>query len=49
MRKAWKFRGGTLDKTIFDLMVLFNEYQLPPRFAPDDIDVRTSFGWFAHT
>lgn len=50
MSGAWRFRDGTLDKTIFNLVVLFNEYQLPPRFAPDDIviDVGAHIGSFAH-
>ena len=50
MNGAWRFRDGTLDKTIFNLVVLLNEYQLPPRFAPDDIviDVGAHIGSFAH-
>lgn len=46
----WKFRSGTLDKMIFNGVVFFNEYQLPPRFAPDDIviDVGAHIGSFAH-
>ena len=50
MSGVWRFRDGTLDKTIFNDVVLFNEYQLPARFAPDDIviDVGTHIGSFAH-
>src|SRR6185295_8079913 len=50
MSGVWRFRDGTLDKTIFTLVVLLNEYQLPPRFAPDDvvIDVGAHVGSFAH-
>jgi FkbM family methyltransferase len=50
MTEAWRFRNGTLDQTIFNIVVLFNEYQLPDRFAADDIviDVGTHIGSFAH-
>jgi FkbM family methyltransferase len=50
MTEAWRFRDGTLDKTIFNIVVLFNEYRLPPRFAPGDIviDVGAHIGSFAH-
>src|SRR6185295_14893401 len=50
MSAIWRFRDGTLDQTIFNDVVLFNEYQLPPRFGPDDvvIDVGTHIGSFAH-
>ena len=49
MTEAWKFRSGTLDHGIFNHVVLFNEYQLPDRFAPDDIviDVGAHIGSFA--
>ena len=49
MTEAWKFRSGTLDHGIFNHVVLFNEYQLPDRFAPDDIviDVGAVLGSFA--
>lgn len=47
---AWRFREGTLDQTIFNIVVLFNEYRLPARFAPGDIviDVGAHIGSFAH-
>ncbi len=50
MTEAWRFRNGTLDQTIFNIVVLFNEYRLPPRFAPGDIviDVGAHIGSFAH-
>ncbi len=50
MTEAWRFRNGTLDQTIFNIVVLFNEYRLPDRFAADDIviDVGTHIGSFAH-
>ena len=49
MTEAWRFRPGTLDKVIFNGVVVFNEYQLPPRFAPGDIiiDVGAHIGSFA--
>lgn len=50
MTNAWKFRHGTLDEAIFNCVVSLNEYQLPDRFAPDDvvIDVGAHIGCFAH-
>jgi len=50
MTEAWRFRDGTLDQTIFNIVVLFNEYRLPRRFAPGDIviDVGAHIGSFAH-
>ena len=50
MAEPWSFRDGTLDQTIFDAVVRFNEYQLPERFAPTDIviDVGAHIGSFAH-
>jgi len=49
MIDAWQFRPGTLDKAIFNGVVLFNEYQLPLRFAPGDIviDIGAHIGSFA--
>jgi len=49
MSEAWSFRDGTLDQAIFNAVVLFNEYQLPERFAPGDIviDVGAHIGSFA--
>ncbi len=49
MTDAWKFRSGTLDHGIFNHVVLFNEYQLPGSFAPDDIviDIGAHIGSFA--
>jgi FkbM family methyltransferase len=50
MTEAWKFRNSTLDKAIFNGVVVFNEYQLPVRFEPGDIviDVGAHIGSFAH-
>jgi FkbM family methyltransferase len=47
-RTAWHFRPGTEDRLIFDEVVLFNEYQLPETFRPDDIvlDVGAHIGSF---
>ena len=49
MTETWRFRNGTLDKAIFNGVVLYNEYRLPPRFAPGDIviDVGAHIGSFA--
>jgi FkbM family methyltransferase len=50
MTQTWKFRDNTMDRMIFNGVVLFDEYRLPPRFAPDDvvIDVGAHTGSFAH-
>ena len=47
-RCYWQFRPGTLDRAIFDGVVVFNEYQLPDTFKPDDIvlDIGTHIGSF---
>jgi FkbM family methyltransferase len=47
---AWKFRPGTLDRMIFNGVILHNEYRLPARFGPDDIvvDVGAHIGAFAY-
>ncbi|MBA3766650.1 MAG: FkbM family methyltransferase [Acidobacteria bacterium] len=49
MTEAWRFRDNTLDKAIFNGVVLFNEYRLPEKFAPDEIvlDVGAHIGSFA--
>lgn len=49
MTDAWRFRSGTLDRAIFNGVVLLNEYRLPERFAPGDvvIDVGAHIGSFA--
>jgi FkbM family methyltransferase len=49
MSAAWTFRNGTLDRAIFNGVVVFNEYQLPSGFASDDvvIDVGAHIGSFA--
>jgi FkbM family methyltransferase len=49
MTEAWSFRNGTLDKAIFNGVVVFNEYRLPQRFEPGDIviDVGAHIGSFA--
>jgi FkbM family methyltransferase len=49
MSEAWSFRNGTLDRAIFNAVVLFNEYRLPASFAPEDIviDVGAHIGSFA--
>jgi FkbM family methyltransferase len=46
---CWTFRPSTLDRAIFNGVVLFNEYRLPAVFAPDDIvvDVGAHIGSFA--
>ena len=48
MSDGWTFRNGTLDKAIFNGVALFNEYRLPPSFAPGDIviDVGAHIGSF---
>jgi FkbM family methyltransferase len=50
MSEAWKFRNDTLDKGIFNGVVIFNEYRLPPSFAPGDIvlDIGAHIGSFAY-
>src|SRR3954465_9552533 len=50
MTEAWRFRDGTLDRTIFNIVVLFNEYRLPDSFAAGDIviDIGAHIGAFAH-
>jgi FkbM family methyltransferase len=50
MSEAWKFRNDTLDKGIFNGVVISNEYRLPPSFAPDDIvlDIGAHIGSFAY-
>lgn len=50
MSEDWKFRNGTLDQWIFNGVVVFNEYRLPPAFAPDDIilDIGAHIGSFAY-
>jgi FkbM family methyltransferase len=49
MTEAWRFRNGTLDRAIFNGVVLYNEYRLPDRFAPGDIviDIGAHIGSFA--
>jgi FkbM family methyltransferase len=49
MSEDWRFRNGTLDKAIFNGVVVFNEYRLPPSFASGDIviDVGAHIGAFA--
>ena len=49
MTETWAFRGGTLDRAIFNAVVVLNEYQLPDSFAPGDIviDVGAHIGSFA--
>jgi FkbM family methyltransferase len=44
-----EFRNGTLDRAIFNGVVVFNEYRLPDSFAPGDIviDVGAHIGSFA--
>jgi hypothetical protein len=42
MTETWRFRNGTLDKAIFNAVVLFNEYRLPDSFAPGDIVIDVS-------
>ena len=46
----WEFRPSTLDRAIYNGVVLFNEYRLPPAFGPKDIviDVGCHIGSFAH-
>lgn len=49
MIEEWRFRPGTLDQAIFNGVFVFNEYGLPPRFAPGDvvIDIGAHIGSFA--
>ena len=49
MTEGWRFRPGTLDEAIFNAVVLFNEYRLPPNFAAADIvlDIGAHTGSFA--
>ena len=49
MVEAWRFRPNTLDQAIFNGVVLWNEYDLPGRFAPNDvlIDIGSHIGSFA--
>jgi len=49
MAEEWRFRPGTLDKAIFNGVVIFNEYRLPHRFEPGHIviDVGAHIGSFA--
>lgn len=49
MSEVWKFRPTTLDKAIFNGVVVLNEYELPSRFGPGDIviDVGSHIGAFA--
>ena len=46
----WTFRPGTMDRMIFNGVVLHDEYRLPPCFAPADvvIDVGAHIGSFAY-
>ena len=50
MTAAWTFRPGTLDRIIFDGVVVLDEYRLPERFEPDDVvvDVGAHIGSFAY-
>ncbi len=47
---GWTFRRGTLDRMIFNGVVVGDEYRLPGRFAPTDIviDVGAHIGSFAY-
>jgi FkbM family methyltransferase len=47
---GWTFRPGTLDRMIFNGVVVHNEYRLPVRFDPTDIviDVGAHIGSFAY-
>jgi FkbM family methyltransferase len=47
---GWRFRRGTLDRMIFNGVVVHDEYQLPARFASTDIviDVGAHIGSFAY-
>jgi FkbM family methyltransferase len=49
MVEAWRFRPSTLDQAIFNGVVLWNEYNLPDRFEPNDIliDIGSHIGSFA--
>jgi FkbM family methyltransferase len=50
MPESWKFRPNTLDRLIFNGVVLLDEYRLPRSFSPDDIvvDIGAHIGSFAH-
>jgi FkbM family methyltransferase len=47
---AWSFRPGTIDRMIFNGVILHNEYRLPARFRRADvvIDVGAHIGAFAY-
>jgi FkbM family methyltransferase len=46
----WSFRSGTLDRLIFDSVVVHDEYRLPERFEADDVivDVGAHIGSFTY-
>lgn len=46
--RHWQLRPGTIDRRVFRLVVIENEYQLPAHFAPDDVvlDVGGHIGSF---
>src|SRR4051794_41558178 len=46
---SWDFRSGTLDRAIYNGVVIHNEYRLPTAFAPADvvIDIGGHIGSFA--
>jgi FkbM family methyltransferase len=48
--ELWSFRRGTLDRAIFDNVVVLNEYRLPARFTSTDIviDIGAHIGSFAY-
>jgi FkbM family methyltransferase len=50
MSHPFTFRPGTVDEQIFDVVVTYNDYRLPERFAADDIvvDIGTHIGSFCY-
>jgi FkbM family methyltransferase len=48
--RHWQLRPGTFDGRIYREVMLDNEYDLPPRFGPEDVilDVGGHIGTFAH-
>lgn len=46
----WHLRPGTIDRRLFRMVALQNEYRLPGRFSPDDVilDIGAHIGSFAY-
>jgi len=50
MQHSFTFRPGTLDESMFNAVCLYNEYELPEAFHPDDliVDVGMNIGSFCY-